>query len=123
MSQVDNLEDVIDSRDIVARVEAIKEDLLLDGDDESLSQELELLEQLLSAIRHYGGDSPEDGVTLVRDSHFEDYAQGLAEDLGYMSGDNAHSWPFTCIDWEQAARELRMDYTSIDFDGVDYWVR
>ena len=29
----------------------------------------------------------------------------------------------TCIDWAQAARELRMDYTSVDFDGVTYWIR
>ena len=24
---------------------------------------------------------------------------------------------------EQAARELQMDYTSVSFDGVDYWIR
>ena len=33
------------------------------------------------------------------------------------------AWPYTCIDWEQAARELRYDYTSVDFDDVTYWIR
>jgi hypothetical protein len=32
-------------------------------------------------------------------------------------------WPFTCIDWEQAASELQMDYSAVDFDGVIYWIR
>ena len=38
----------------------------------------------------------------------KDFAQQLAEDLGDLK-DNV-SWPYTCIDWEQAAHELMMDY-------------
>lgn len=61
------------------------------------------------------------GATLIRDSYFEDYARELADDIGAVPTER--TWPMTCIDWEQAARELQMDYTSVDFDGVDYWVR
>ena len=32
-------------------------------------------------------------------------------------------WPNTCIDWDQAAGELKMDYSAVDFDGVTYWIR
>ena len=42
----------------------------------------------------------------------EDFAQELAEELGYIDG-NA-SWPYTCIDWEWAARELMYDYFEMD---------
>lgn len=28
-------------------------------------------------------------------------------------------WPFTCIDWEQAAKELNQDYTSIELRPLD----
>lgn len=28
-------------------------------------------------------------------------------------------WPFTCIDWEQAAKELSHDYTSIELRPLD----
>ena len=27
------------------------------------------------------------------------------------------------IDWDQAARELRMDYASVEYDGVTHWYR
>jgi len=61
------------------------------------------------------------GETLIRDSYFEEYARELADDIGAIPRDAG--WPTTCIDWEQAARELQMDYTSVNFDGVTYWVR
>lgn len=63
----------------------------------------------------------EHGETLIRYSYFKEYAQELAEDCGMIPANLA--WPCTCIDWDQAARELQMDYTSVDFDGVTYWVR
>jgi len=50
---------------------------------------------------------------------FTEYAQELAEDLGYDF--NKAQWPATCIDWEQAVRELRMDYSCVEVNGVDYW--
>lgn len=61
------------------------------------------------------------GEILVRDSYFTDYSQQLAEDIGAVN-ENA-LWPNNCIDWEWAARELKMDYTAVDFDGVTYWIR
>ncbi|PVU81323.1 hypothetical protein DDP54_15595 (plasmid) [Cellulomonas sp. WB94] len=41
----------------------------------------------------------------------EEYAQDLAESIGAISSDA--TWPCTCIDWEQAARELFTDYVSV----------
>lgn len=38
----------------------------------------------------------------------EDFAQEQAESCGALN-DNA-VWPYTCIDWERAARELMQDY-------------
>lgn len=39
----------------------------------------------------------------------EDFAENMAEELGAV--DKNASWPMTCIDWEQAAKELMYDYT------------
>lgn len=47
----------------------------------------------------------------------EDFAENLAEELGYIDG-NA-SWPHTCIDWQWAARELMYDY----FESNGYYFR
>lgn len=38
----------------------------------------------------------------------EDFAQNIAEELGYI--DRKVTWPYTCIDWEWAARDLMYDY-------------
>jgi antirestriction protein len=38
----------------------------------------------------------------------EDFAQDMAEQCGMLQ--DKISWPYTCIDWEWAARELMYDY-------------
>lgn len=131
---ISNSEDIIDIRDVIARVEYLRERLpgnaseVMPGTSDEIQEtreELAKLEALLSECCGNGGDEQWGGdwypVTLIRDSYFEDYARELAEDIG--ATDKEISWPHTCIDWEQAARELQMDYTSVDFDGVTYWVR
>ena len=79
---------------------------------------------ILEALAAEGEGSPDwrYGETLIRDSYFRDYAQELAKDCGDVIWAELR-WPLTCIDWAQAARELRMDYTPVDFDGVTYWIR
>jgi len=61
------------------------------------------------------------GEVLINDSHFEDYARELAEDIGAINPDAG--WPNGYIDWERAAEALLIDYTSIEFDGETYWTR
>lgn len=39
----------------------------------------------------------------------EDFAQEMADQLGAIDKDLA--WPHSCIDWENAARELMYDYS------------
>lgn len=40
----------------------------------------------------------------------EDFAQNMAEELGSIQ--RQAQWPYTCIDWEAAAKELMYDYCS-----------
>jgi len=111
-----NSDDVIDSRDIIERIEELEEMEERDTDEE---EELKVLKSLAEE-----GESSPDwkyGESLIRDTHFEDYAQELAEDCGMIK--EGTQWPYTCIDWEKAARELKYDYFSVDFDGVEYWIR
>lgn len=157
MTTISNFDDIIDSRDVIARIEELeaeREALQLEIDDaetqwlkteagtneahavvdrrqaayvaldtwdaSSDADELRILKALADEASGYAADWKY-GETLIRDSYFRDYAMELADDIGAVPRDLA--WPATCIDWDQAARELQMDYTAVDFDGVTYWVR
>jgi hypothetical protein len=113
MQEIDNYQDILDVRDIIDAYELASDD----GGRELL--------ELLDNLSGNGGDHQWQGdwypVTLIRDSYFTDYAEELANDIGLT--DDRDAWPYTCIDWERAARELRMDYTSVEYDGVTYWYR
>ena len=126
MADFTNMDDVIDVRDIIARVEELRESRDERREEsEELREELQTLENLLKEMKGYGGDEQWEGdwypVTLIRDSYFEDYAQELAEECGMVNADA--KWPNNCIDWEKAARELQWDYSTVDYDGVTYWYR
>lgn len=97
------------------------ESALTDWDADYDGQELKALQSLAGEAD--GCSDWKYGEALIRDSYFTEYAQQLADDLGYIGRGKTDSWPFTCIDWEQAAEELQQDYTSVSFDGVDYWIR
>ena len=118
-------EDIIDVRGIIERVGEL-EDLLgnEDGTDAEWD-ELAALQVVLSELKGNGGDEKWRGdwypLLLIRESHFTDYAQELAEEIGAV--DPRAKWPMNCIDWEQAARELQYDYTPTEIDGVTFWYR
>lgn len=120
---IDNADDVIDSRDVIARIEELESRTENPDDPEVEAEEfaeLMALRKLAEQCEGYAADW-QHGETLIRDSYFKRYAMELADDIGAINKDA--SWPNTCIDWDQAARELQMDYTSVDFDGVTYWIR
>jgi hypothetical protein len=116
MADTSNTADIIDSRDIIARIEELEEQEERDADE---AIELASLRKVAEQAEGYASDWKY-GEALIRGSYFETYAQELAEDCCDMK---VLQWPARCIDWEQAARELQMDYTAIDYDGVTYWIR
>lgn len=147
-------DDIIDVRDIIARVEELRGELQTAMDEneeghnfEELTEyceavrkdysaahahrmieeanELAELESFLEDLAGNGGDEQWEGnwypVTLIRDSHFTDAMQELCEDIGDMPREGFPS--YMVIDWEATARNLQVDYTSCEFDGVTYWYR
>lgn len=143
---ITNMADVLDSRDIIERIETLSSQTAPcpgcaeagaletrdhcatcggEGEipdlDEDEAEELASLRTLAEQGKGYGDWAY--GETLIRYSYFETYAEEFAEDIGDMSSKAAQAWPFRHIDWEAAADELKQDYTSLDFDGVEYWMR
>ena len=125
MTTISKYDDIIDSRDVIERIETLtseRDDSPETWADENPDDAAELasLESLADEAAGYAPDW-QCGECLIRGTYFIEYAQDLAEDIGAIDA-NA-SWPNTCIDWEQAARDLQMDYTSVEFNGVTYWIR
>jgi hypothetical protein len=115
--EIDNSDDLIDSRDVIAYLNSteVLTDLEVVGG---------AIFRQIQALAAEGETATSDwtyGATLIRDSYFVEYARDLAFDCGLIPTDT--EWPNTCIDWKQAARELQMDYTPVNFGGVTYWVR
>ena len=145
-TNVDKYQDIIDSRDVIERIEELEAERAEHeaatgpfrptdlGDGTTAAEraadfdawkteegvELDTLRALAAEAGGYAADWRY-GEVLIRDSYFQEYAQELAEDC-FAIDFNEH-WPMQCIDWDQAARELKMDYTSVEFGGVTYWIR
>ena len=120
MTDLDLTDDLIDVRDIIARIEAIDDD----ASDED-RKERAYLETLMTELETCGGgDEQWRGdwypITLIRDSYFTDYAEELFDEC-YASDipENLRSY----IDYKAFARDLRMDYTPVTIGGVTYWTR
>lgn len=85
---------------------------------ESLCAELGLSPTTPDALEYFADNYD---ATLIAESDFANYAEELAEDIGAI--DESGRWPVNCIDWERAANELASDYTSVTYDGDDYYIR
>lgn len=143
-----NSADILDSRDIIARIAELEDERdnyqpdTVDGipEDEEVTalsdaarvlawteaneNDAEELRALLALQDEAEGYAPDwqHGACLISDHYFENYARDMAEDIHGRAIRDA-SWPFDCIDWEQAAEALQQDYTAVEYGDVTYWVR
>lgn len=129
--ELDLTADVIDTRDIIARVEeleSLKDDHEADPDgghwsDED-AQELRTLIDIMDDLKGYGGDEQWRGdwypLTLIRESYFADYCQDLVIDCGGLP---ASIPDYLVIDWEATSRNLKVDYSEVEIDGVTFFYR
>lgn len=121
--EITNTQDIIDSRDIIARIEyleSVMEDAKSDYEDLE-PEEREEFPSLEDYIADRYFDEAEElknlqalaeecdgvpdwiyGATLIRDGYFTEFAQEECEDLGYISKD--FPW-WIVVDWEKNRRE------------------
>ncbi|MBB6185758.1 hypothetical protein [Rhodanobacter sp. MP7CTX1] len=142
MANLDNSEDVIDSRDVIARIEELEgerdnftlphpdggDDVEAPGEWAGLNPDDAAELATLTALAD-AAESASDwvhGESLIRESYFTDYIEELVKDCyetpkGMDSG--AWPWRHMTMDWEAAADEAKADYDEVDFDGVTYLIR
>ena len=80
--------------------------------DEDETVDHEELEEFLDILIQ------ESAELIITEGYLEDYARERAEDMGAL----VDQWPYTCIDWEDAADELASDLTVIEFAGETFYV-
>lgn len=83
-------------------------------------EELQALKSLAVEGESATGAGWESGKALVHESYFTEYAEDSAESI---YGFDSSIWPFTHINWELAADELKQDYHRLDFGGETFYVR
>lgn len=129
---ISNNDDIIDSRDVIARIEELQgerdtaqeEDNIATGawNKSDEAAELAALENLMEQCKGNGGDEQWNGdwypVTLIRDSYFEQSMDEMVEEC-YETPKELPFWMTITIDYTA----LQQDYTSVEFDGVTYWIR
>ena len=119
------MSDIYDLRELTVEVEALRTKASAGLDDEEQGR-LDQLEALDAEFIAVFADSMKDYADnidpiMIANYHFEYYARQLAEDIGAIDRDQG--WPACHIDWEAAAENLKMDYTSVSFEGREYWIR
>lgn len=129
---ISNMESIIDSRDIIARIEEL-ESLIEDNNDlaederEDLTDEEEEL-AILQKVAEEGENSPDwsYGESLISEDYFIQYIEELIDDCYEMHKEmNSSAWPWRhiTIDYAAAADEAKQDYFEIDFDGQTFYIR
>lgn len=137
-SEITNHDAIIDSRDVIARIEELEgeleaayEEAQAAKPDEVISKEeflkseafddaeLTVLQALQTEAEGYAPDWKY-GAQLIRSTYFAEAMEELCQDIGDLPKDLPS---YLVIDWEATAENLKVDYTSVDFDGVEYYVR
>lgn len=120
MTELDLNGDIIAVTDIIERYEALEE--MVDGLPDAL--ERTALAAILDDLRGNGGDEKWRGdwypSQLIRDIYFENHTIEMLHDCGTIPKDFP-TW--VEIDWDATARNVQMDYTATEIDGVTYWYR
>ena len=128
--RIHKLEGTIDSRDVLERIAYLEVETRLGARLGSLAREgreLAALQALVAELRDAPDrsyDSPEDGVTLIRDSLFEDYAHEMAsvpqDDVGAISCAACRALGHHGL---TGLSPWWMDWVRVKFDGITYWAR
>lgn len=125
-NEISNSQEVIDSRDVIERIEELT-DLISDNKklpkkkrDDLIEEETEL--EILIDLAEQASDCPDwkYGASLIRESFFVAYVEEMLVDIGDLPKEIPH---YIVIDWEATAENIKADYITVDFNGVDYLIR
>jgi len=91
--------------------------------EDEFSEEYEIIDNILiliDEVESYSGDSFED-THFILEEDFEEYCEELVNDCYDLR--NLPDFVKYNIDWEGVANDLRVDYSSVEYNGNTYWFR
>lgn len=124
-TELDLTSDILDVRDIIERVEFLETNEPQSVEEKFAQvEEYSTLTELLEELKDMGGDEKWRGdwypITLIEESHFISYVQELLDDCGEIP-QNLPS--YVEIDWEATAKNIQVDYSTVDINGFTYFYR
>lgn len=144
-----NTEDIIDSRDIIARIDELEGDLdccascgegLPNEADHRNETTLEYItdcpdcdqeimteddREELANLRDLASECKDYsdwkyGEALINEEYFTEYCMDMLKNIGDLPQDIPS---YIAIDEEQTAENMKDDYMTVDFDGATYYMR
>lgn len=127
-------DDVIDSRDIIERIEELEStqtdlvERLSNGEisesdmkafDDEEGKELDMLRELAEEAEQYSSDWKY-GETLIHEDYFVEYCMEMLKDCGELPTNIP--W-YVVIDEEATAENLKSDYVELELNGQTYYMR
>lgn len=103
-------------KDRLDEIEDELEELNKDAEDGQNECEIADLKEERELLKDLDQDAE-----YIHEDYFKEHAQDVAYEL--MSRDEIGRWPYSCIDWEQAADELRHDYSCVEIGDETYYYR
>ena len=87
---------------------------------ETDKERMEAIKELKEETENYGWDH---GIYFIPEENWEEYCQDFAYDCGYLDRHNEFSPLESCIDWKKWSDLMAMDYSTVTFEGNDYYYR
>lgn len=127
MTNFDGYDDILDSREIIERIEELETFATDDSGeiDTEIFNDYEAVEYAaLISLRDAADSLPdwEYGVTLIHENYFTAAMKDDVIECGYLPN-GLPRWIADNIDWEGVADALKADYTDFEFRGATYWAR
>ena len=124
--KINNELNVIEDFELTARILRLQRRQRQSGTLEHEDLELSKLEKLREAVTSHlptsSSQKDKQAYTLIRDSHFVEYAKQLVTGalftkIPQLVGMAKH------VNWESLSQEMKTNHDSVTFDSVMYWIQ
>ena len=78
------------------------------------------LKKLVALRDDVGSSEWIDGIGLINEDYWVEYVEEMLKDIGDLPSDIPY---YIAIDWEQTAENIRVDYSSVEYDGDTFYFR